>query len=285
MKKPLYLIGIVVLALALVYITKSLLNVVPTTNPIEPPDVNTVAYRIYGLIEPYDRPVYINPPLAKRVDKIFVVAGDFIKEGEPLVELDRKTEKARLDSLTAEVQSKEAALAINKDRFERNSKLISTQVIDEFEFKQSQLEFELSQAELNVSKKNLAQSQVEYDQLLLTAPFDGRVYRMDVLLGQTFQPGDRLFIVGKRDLWVNLRVDSYWINRVKAGSYSIYNADTNKKLGEGQFIRKGLYMGPPNFLIEDPTVMVDIKYLEAFISFTPNEENLPIELVVYVEPN
>jgi multidrug efflux pump subunit AcrA (membrane-fusion protein) len=285
MKKPLYLIGIVVLALALVYITKSLLNVVPTTNPIEPPDVNTVAYRIYGLIEPYDRPVYVNPPLAKRVDKIFVVAGDFIKEGEPLVELDRKTEKARLDSLTAEVQSKEAALAINKDRFERNSKLISTQVIDEFEFKQSQLEFELSQAELNVSKKNLAQSQVEYDQLLLTAPFDGRVYRMDVLLGQTFQPGDRLFIVGKKDLWVNLRVDSYWINRIKPGSYSIFNADTNKKLGEGDFIRKGLYMGPPNFLIEDPTVMVDIKYLEAFISFTPNEENLPIELVVYVEPN
>lgn len=285
MKKPIYWIGLVLIALSLIYITKSLLNIVPTETPIDPPDVNTAAYRVYGLIEPYDRPVYVNPPLAKRVDKIYVQSGDFIKEGEPLLELDRKTEKARLDSAKAEAQSKEAALAINKDRFDRNAKLITTQVIDEFEFKQSQLDFELSSAELNVAKKNLEHAQVEYDQLLLTAPFDGRVYRMDVLLGQTFQPGDRLFIIGKSDLWVNLRVDSYWINRIKPGLYSIYNADTNKKIGEGNFIRKGLYMGPPNFLIEDPTVMVDIKYLEAFISFTPNEENLPIELVVYVEPN
>ncbi len=266
-----------------IYIFTTFQKMVPTTTPATNPNLKTEPFRIYGLIEPENRAVYINPPITKRVDQIFKVAGDPVQLGEPLVQLDNATEKARLESLKAELEAKKASLAIHFDRVERNRKLIPAQVIDEFEYKQSELDYELSKAEVEVAIKKLEQAQVELDRLLLKSPIDGKVYRMDLLLGDSFNPSDNTFIVGKNSLWVNLRVDSYWINRISEGRYTVFNADTDEKIGTATFIRRGFYMGKPNFFVEDPSVMVDIKYLEAFLDFKPDVPNLPIQLVVYAE--
>ena len=269
--------------LASIYIIFTLQKMVPTNTPANNPNLKTEPFRIYGLIEPENRAVYINPPVTKRIDKIFKVAGDSVKLDEPLVQLDNAVEKARVDALIAELDARKAALAINLDRVERNRKLIPAQVIDEFEFKQSELDYELSKAQVEVAEKNLEQAKVELERLLLKSPIDGKVYRMDLLLGDSFKPSDNTFIVGKNNLWINLRVDSYWINRISEGGYTVYNADTDEKLGTATFIRRGFFMGRPNFFVEDPAIMVDIKYLETFLKFKPDSPNLPIQLVVYAE--
>ena len=256
---------------------------VPNTIQATNPNLKTEAFKIYGLIEPENRAVYINPPVTKRIEKIYKVAGDQVKVGEPLVQLDNAIEKARVDALQAELEARKAALAINLDRVERNQKLIPAQVIDEFEFRQSELDLGVSKAQVEVAEKNLEQAKVELERLLLKSPIDGKVYRMDLLLGDSFNPSDNTFIIGSNNLWINLRVDSYWINRISEGAYTVYNADTDEKIGTGAFIRRGYYMGRPNFFVEDPAIMVDIKYLETFLRFKPDIPNLPIQLVVYAE--
>lgn len=284
MKNKALIISLLILALiATIYIFSTLQRMVPTDTPATNPNLKTAPFRIYGLIEPEDRAVYINPPVTKRIDKIFKVAGDPIKKDEPLVQLDNAVEKARVEALQAEVESRKAALAINLDRVQRNELLIATQVIDEFEFKQSSLDLALSKTNVEVAEKNLEQAKVELDRLLLRSPIDGKVYRMDLLLGDSFAPSDNTFIVGKNNLWINLRVDSYWINRISEGDYTVYNADTDEKIGTASFVRRGLYMGRPNFFVEDPAIMVDIKYLETFLNFKTDIPNLPIQLVVYAE--
>ncbi len=281
--KALTIVLALLAVLASIYIIATLQKMVPTTTKANNPNLKTEPFRIYGLIEPENRAVYINPPLTKRIDKIFKVAGDPVKIGEPLVQLDNVVEKARVEALQAELEARKAALAINLDRVERNRKLIPAQVIDEFEFKQSELDYELTKAQVEVAQKNLEQAKAELDRLLLKSPIDGKVYRMDLLLGDSFKPSDNTFIVGENNLWINLRVDSYWINRISEGGYTVYNADTDEKIGTATFVRRGFFMGKPNFFVEDPAIMVDIKYLETFLNFKPDIPNLPIQLVVYAE--
>lgn len=265
------------------YVAISLAKVVPTTTPLVPPDLQAAPFKMYGLVEPADRAVFISPPLQKRVEAILVHVGDPIKKGQPLLILDQVEEKARVARALAEVQARKAELAISEDKWKRNKPLFAQKVVNEYDFIQSELDMVSKRAQVEVAEKSLAEAQAILDQLTLKSPIDGKVYRQDVRLGESFRPGDRSFIIGKDKLWVNLRVDSFWIDRVEKGRYKIYHADTKQHLGSGELIRTGLFMGPPNFYIEDPTVMVEIKYQEAFLTFEPVVPNVPIELVVYAE--
>lgn len=282
-RKIMLTIVFISLVILLFYVISTLVSLVPNRKTIEPPDVNQVAMRVYGVTEPADRSIYITPPQEKRVENILVNVGDLVKKDQPLVILDSIEEKSRVEIAKAEVEQRKAQLALSEDKFKRNEPLFSQQVINEFDFTQSKLDVDVQKALLQVAEKNLLDAQTRLDQLTLKSPIDGKVYRMDVHIGEAFHPGDKTFIIGKDKLWVNLRVDSFWINRIHQGKFKIYHADTNQYLGDATFVRSGLFMGAPNFYIQDPTVMTDIKYLEVFAAFTPNQPNIPIELVVYAD--
>lgn len=267
----------------LVYVAISLAKVVPTTTPIVPPDLKAAPFKMYGVVEPAERAVFISPPSQKRVEAILIHVGDSIKKGQPLMILNQVEEKARVARAVAEIQARKADLAISEDKWKRNKALFAKNVVNEYDFAQSELDMAAKRAQVEVAEKSLLEAQAVLDQLTLKSPIDGKVYRQDVRLGESFSPGDRSFIVGKEQLWVNMRVDSFWIDRVQKGRYKIYHADTKQYLGSGELVRTGLFMGPPNFYIEDPAVMVEIKYQEAFITLEPVMPNLPIELVVYAE--
>lgn len=273
----------VLLTCLLLYVISTLISVVPTRTSIDPPDVNKVPVRVYGVTEPAERSIYITPPHEKRVENILVNVGDKIQKDQPLLILDSVEEKSRVEIAKAEVEQRKAQLALSEDKLKRNEPLFNQQVINEFDFVQSKLDVDVQKALLKVAEKNLQEVQSRLDQLTLKSPIDGKVYRMDVHLGETFRPGDKTFIIGKDKLWVNLRIDSFWVNRIHQGKFKIYHADTNQYLGEASFVRSGLFMGPPNFYIQDPTVVTDIKYLEVFAAFEPNQQNIPIELVVYAD--
>lgn len=282
-KKTVLLSSLVVLAGLFFYVVWTLVSVVPARTPIETPDINKMPKRLYGVIEPAGRAVFISPPLEKRVDSILVQAGDLIKKGQPLLILDHADEKSRVEVAKAEVEQRKARVALSEDKFTRNEALFAKQVINESDFVQLKLDLDIEKALLNVAEKKLMEAEVSLDQLTLKSPIDGKVYRLDVHVGQTFKPGDKTFVIGKDNLWVNLRVESFWINQIHEGTFKIYHADTDEYLGDATFVRSGLFMGPPNFYIQDPNVMTDIKYLEVFAAFTPKHSNLPIELIIYAD--
>lgn len=276
-------IAIAVILAGLVFIIRTLYMVVPSYPTAKQPDINTAPMRIYGIIEPAHREVFIAPPLVKRVEGILVHENDTVVKGQPLVELDSVVEKAQLATAKANVAVAKAAFAINQDKWQRNVNLFNKQVVNEFDYAQSDLQVKYDAMHVEKTVKEMEQAQMEVDRLTLRSPIDGKVYHVNVHLGQAFTPDARLFIVGEKDLWVHLSVESYWINRIADVPYKVYHADTQEFLGTAKLIRSGAYMGPGHFQTEDPSVMVDLKYEDAYLSFHPIKENLPIRLVVYVE--
>lgn len=69
MKTKLFTLILAVLALfGGIYIVHTLQKMVPTDTQANNVNLKTEPFRIYGLIEPENRAVYINPPVTKRID-------------------------------------------------------------------------------------------------------------------------------------------------------------------------------------------------------------------------
>lgn len=282
--KILFAVALILVIIAVLFIIHTLNLMVPRYQAAEPANVNTAPMRIYGLIEPAHREVFIAPPLLKRIKAILVHESASIAKDQPLVLLDDEVEKARLETSKANVAAAKAAAAISKDKWRRNLPLYQKQVVNEFDFVQSELQAKSDEEQVQKAIREMELAQVELERLVLRSPVDGKVYHIDIHLGAAFAPESRNFIVGEKELWVHLSVESFWINRLADVEYNVFHADTQEFLGTGRLVRVGSYMGPGYFEIDDPKVMVELKYKDAYLVLNPVRENLPIRLVVYAEP-
>jgi len=95
----------------------------------------TIPIRASGLIEPASPPIEIKSKASGEVKKIYVKAGDLVKRGDPLLELDPKDEERRRDQARAEMLSKKAvwekaqyALAQEEANYEPNVKAATAAV-------------------------------------------------------------------------------------------------------------------------------------------------------------
>jgi len=114
-----------------------------------------------------------------KITKINADKGDFVRQGQTLLETDNEQIKAALSAA-------EANLEYQKSDFERNKKLLD--------------EGSIPQASFDASKLALAQAKASYDQAkkqmedsVLKAPFDGTITSRIVEMGEILSPGSPAF--------------------------------------------------------------------------------------------
>ena len=246
------------------------------------PDVNESPARVYGRVEPAGGAVYVSPDVTRSVKEIPVEEGDAVSKGQLLCALEDGVEAAQLRVAESRVASLKKSLALSRDTFERNRALYEGGKISEYEYTQAQLKSELGAKDLDVAYGELALARARLEQLHLTSPIDGIVYKFDVRLGETLAAGDNTRIVlGPRKLWIRLYVESFWVDRVKEGArYKIYDAETNEYLGDGTVVRRNPYVGARDFRSEDLQESFDTKFQEVILSFENKKQNIPLGLNV-----
>src|SRR5262245_57626027 len=166
------------------------------TNPPAPPPVseyqNTVA--AVGLVEASTENISIGTPLSGLITKVFVTAGQNVKKGDPLFELD-------LRNLRAELQVREQTLAISrtqlgvaqahlddmKQQFQFFEQLKDKRAISEQEFSQRRNAVEVALAELKqataqigAAESQLRLTQTEIERSTIRSPIDAEVLQVKV---------------------------------------------------------------------------------------------------------
>jgi hypothetical protein len=133
-----------------------------------------------------------------------------------------------------------------------------------------------------VAEREVQLARAQLDELQLKSPIDGMVYKFDVRLGETLAAGDNTrIILGGKDLWVRLFVESYWLDRVKPGSqYKVYNSETNKLIGAGNVLFALPYVGRRDFRTEDSQERFDTKFQEVVLALEDTQSEAPIGLSV-----
>ncbi|RMF92740.1 MAG: biotin/lipoyl-binding protein [Candidatus Schekmanbacteria bacterium] len=279
------LLWIILIAGALYYIADVLKKSSPPPEVAATPVIDKIPVRIYGFVEPAGREVFVSPLETRRVEKIFVKEGDFVKKGQVLCILENSMELARLNLAKARLEASKKSLEINKDELKRRTDLFRKKISDEYAYTQADLRKRLAEEEIKVAEKEVELARIEYERLKLKSPIDGIVYKFDVRKGETLSKDDSAkIIIGSPNLWVRLYVESYWIDEIKKGmEFDILNTETKEKIGKGKVIFKSLYMGERNFRTEDIKERLDTRVQEVVLSLDTDKKDIPLGLPVMAE--
>src|SRR5437899_5308780 len=152
-----------------------------------------------GKIQPKKK-VDVSADITGRITKIAVREGDFVKQGQFLIQIDPTVYEANLQQATATMASSQAAAVqakANRDQADRalgRTKELHTQnpnLISQEQLEQAQTAFDIAEANLNAAQHQVDQAraavQSARDNLrktTLVAPMSGRVTRLPVEEGE-----------------------------------------------------------------------------------------------------
>jgi HlyD family secretion protein len=265
----------------------------PVSAPARSPYPGTVAAT--GLIEAAHENVKIASPKAALVTRVFVKAGDSVKAGDPLFQLDDREIAARIKVLEAQHASsltpvgvEEAQIADWSDQLQRFAKLGRDQVATEDEVKRREYSLGTAKARAaamravaEATAAQVEQARTDLSVLTVRAPRDGRLLQVNVRPGE-FAPAaalnEALMLLGDVDtLQVRAEVDEQNAVLVSADRPAVASlkghADMKMEL---RFVRIEPYVVPKRSLTGDSLERVDTRVLQIIYEF-----NLP-KFPVYV---
>ncbi len=249
-----------------------------------PPNLDQAPVRLYGLLEPRGREVFVGPPLAKRVVAVLSKEGMPVVSGQVLVQLDGEVEQQALRVAQAGVEEARARVALAQDEFDRVTQLVPANAVSKTELSRATLILEREKRTMETAIAVAESRRVEVEQLTLRAPIEGRVYRLDVRVGELLTPQDASRIVlGPKGKQVRLFVEVFWLNRVRPGDrFTLRDAETVTPVGEGHVAEVLPYVGSRDFRSEDRLERLDTKYAQAILVLEGDCDS-PIGLLVLCE--
>ncbi len=160
------------------------IRVATNQNQLPPPPMVAVTEVLQTTWQPYltavgslvaNAGIDVSNEPAGKVNAIHFTSGQFVKQGQPLIDLDTSTDEAELKSLLAEEQL--AAV-----RFERNEKMLAKNFV-------SKSDYDLSKAQRNQALANVEAKRAAIAKKRITAPFSGRLGIRMVDVGQYLAEG------------------------------------------------------------------------------------------------
>lgn len=283
--KLIFILIVVLVALfGLNYIRLSLQQASTVAPPGQAPSVESAPVRVYGLVEPMGREIYVGPLQSKRVTAVKVTEGDEIATNDVLVQLDDDVEQNSLQVAKANYQVEIARLALLKDDLRRKREMYAGKSISEFEVSQSELSVKLQKEVVNTVFAALELEKSRLAQLTLRSPADGVVYKMDVRVGELITPSDySRIVIGDNQKQVRLFVEAFWRDRLAVNDkFTIRDGTTKETVGTGTLVSLLPYMGERDFRTEDSLERTDIKYQQAIVAIE-TATDVPVGLFVQAE--
>jgi len=160
--------------------------------------------RVTGAVVPREDVVVVAELAGRRVRAVHAEAGDQVKRGQPLAELDG-------ESLSIQSESLQTELARAREEYERANKLHQAGALSDELVKQRQAAFE-------VARSRLRDSQLHMNKAQIVAPADGIIYERNATIGGLAGGSEPLFrIAMSGKLEVEVRVPEDLVRRLRPG--------------------------------------------------------------------
>lgn len=151
-----------------------------------------------GTLQPR-RYVDVGAQASGQIREIHVEAGDQVKEGQLLVEIDPSTQKAKLDAsryaienLQAQLQEQKAQHELARQKYQRQQRLAAGNATREEDVQTAKAELSATQARVDMFQAQIRQAQAslrsdeaELGYTRIYAPMTGTVVAVDARVGQT----------------------------------------------------------------------------------------------------
>jgi RND family efflux transporter MFP subunit len=132
------------------------------------------------------RSTNIQPQVEGFVREIFVKAGDRVRAGQPLVQIDPDKQQATVTTGESQRVAREADVSYAKQQLARMRKLFDAGAVSQAELEQAETAEKTAEAQLAAASSQIRENQVELQYYRVTAPTEGIVGDIEI------RPGDRV---------------------------------------------------------------------------------------------
>ena len=288
-------IGVILAIIYVVIASRAALIAKPIALPAATPFSSYISGS--GLIEANTENIAIGTTIPGIVSDIYVQVGSKVKKGDSLFKIDDRDAKAALATAEAGLGEALAALADVQDQLRLENAVKDARAVSIDEVNRKRFAVEEAAAKVKTAKANLLSAQTTLDRLLIIAPVDGEVMKLNVRLGEYAPTGTApsspssaavpLIIFGNLDpMHVRIDIDENdaWRFKPEARAYAFLRGNRDLKTPL-QFIRVEPYVTPKVSLTGDSTERVDTRVLEVIYSY--DRKNLSAyagqQVDVYIE--
>jgi HlyD family secretion protein len=265
------------------------------TDPPSPPPVSDFSRTVaaVGIVETSTENISIGTPLGAVVAKVFVTAGQEVKAGDPLFELDTRHLRAdhsvkieARDVARAQAGVAEARLDDLKQQLEFVEQVKDKRAISAEEVSRRRSAVETAAAELAAARVQIAAAEsqahaveVEIERSTVRAPIDSEVLQVKVRAGEFAPAGPTpapLILLGRsKPLHVRVDVDEHEGWRVPSGAMAVGHVRGNAALKTPlRFVRFEPFVVPKRSLTGDSTERVDTRVLQ--VIYRVERDDLPL---------
>lgn len=124
---------------------------------------------------------------------IYVDEGSYVRQGQPLVQMNDALLRAQLNQQRAAVQTAEANASRDDAALQRAQELKARGFLSQASLDQALANQRSSAANLSAARAGLAETQTRLSQATIRAPVSGQIISRSVTKGQIIQPGAELF--------------------------------------------------------------------------------------------
>jgi RND family efflux transporter MFP subunit len=156
------------------------------------------------------RSTNIQPQVEGFVRQIMVKAGDRVRAGQPLMQIDPEKQQATVAATESQRASREADLEFARQQLERNQKLFDAGAVSQAELEQAQTNVKTAQAQLAAVNSEIRENQVQLAYYRVTAPADGIVGDIPVREGDRVTPATLITTIdapGGLEAYVNVPLE------------------------------------------------------------------------------
>ena len=288
------LIGILAAGWATFSIAKTTPRRESTLPPSQPPvsDFHDTVAAV-GVIEASTENIAIGTPLSGIVPKVFVRAGDAVKPGDPLFELDTRQLRAELEVRKQALGVAGSRARVADARLEdlRRQLAFAEQVKDKRAISSEELSRRRSavqtaeaeqaetRAQVAAAAAQVRATAVEIERSTVRSPIEAEVLQVKLRVGEfaAAAPGaSPLILLGRsKPLHVRVDVDEHEGWRVHAGATAVGRMRGNAELKSPlSFVRFEPFVVPKRSLTGDSTERVDTRVLQ--IIYKVERDDLPL---------
>ena len=288
------LIGI----LAALWAAYSVVRTQPRREPTDPPASPAISdfketVAAVGLIEASTENIWVGTPLGGVVARVFVTAGQDVRRGEPLFELDTRQLRAEfavrqqaVGVTRARARVAEARIADLQRQLDFAEQIKDKRAISAEELTRRRSAVETASAELEevrseipAAESHVQAVQVDLERSIVRAPLAAEVLQVKVRVGE-FAPAaataNPLILLGRsKPLHVRVDVDEHEAWRVREGADAMGHVRGNAELKTPlHFVRFEPFVVPKRSLTGDSTERVDTRVLQ--IIYRVERDDVPL---------
>ncbi|TNE76868.1 MAG: efflux RND transporter periplasmic adaptor subunit [Gammaproteobacteria bacterium] len=153
----------------------------------------------------------IKPRVSGEIQQVLFADGQQVKQGDELFVIDPRPFEAAVQQAEAQLASARSRATLAQDELERARKLVERQLVSESIYDAAKNEFRVATASIQEAQSTLVEARLNLEYAHIKAPFDGRISRAELTVGNVVEAGGSAPIlatlVSNQRLYAEFNVD------------------------------------------------------------------------------